>query len=91
MKLEGVVPQPENEKWSDMIARINVPGRVVEVAGETYDYFLEVLPPRFMRGWMFAFAEGEEPLTIFWQKDCKFYARRLSDQEHDQACGRVPL
>ena len=89
MKLEDVVPQPEHEEWSDMIARITVPGRVAEVTEKTYDYFLEVLPPRLMRSSMFVFAEGEDPLTIFWQKEGKYYCRRLTDAEHDQACGRV--
>lgn len=42
---------------------------------EVYYYFLEVLPPIYMRGAEFGFAEGREPVTRFWQEDGKFYGQ----------------
>src|SRR2546426_112399 len=60
------VPRPDNEEWSAMIARISVPGRIADIDEEAYFYFLEVLPPKFMGGGCFAFAEGAEPFRFFW-------------------------
>ena len=51
-----------------MIARTTLFGRVCEVAGETYDYFLEVLPPRWMGmgngGFAFGDFGGEKGVAI---------------------------
>ena len=59
------VPRPEGEDWKAMIARIHVTGTIAEIDEETYWYFLEVLPPKYMNGGLFAFAEGAESLKIF--------------------------
>ena len=91
MQTEDAVPQPEHEEWSDMIARISQPDRVVEVTEETYYYFLEVLPPRFMEHFVFGFAEGDEVLKIFWEKGSKFYCRTLTEEQHRQAGGKSYL
>ena len=64
-----IIPCPEAEEWADLINRISVPGRINEVTEDTYWYFLEVLPPKHMRCSMFAFAEGAEPIRLFWRKD----------------------
>ena len=77
---------PENETWEQMIQRVHVPGRLHAITEETYWYFLEVLPPKWMDRRYFAFAEGQEPLSIFWQQQNDFYCRRLTQEETDQFC-----
>ena len=81
-----VVPRPENEQWSAMIERISVPATVAEIDEETYWYFLEVLPPKFMRQSLFAFAEGAEPLRIYWQRGQRYFSRQLTQEETVQFC-----
>ena len=63
-----IVPRPEGEEWAGMIERIHRAGTVQEVNEETYDWFLECLPPKYMNGGLFAFAEGAEPLKLFWSR-----------------------
>lgn len=51
-------------------------GETIEITRDTFDYFLEVLPPVYMRRTMildgqsrdvaFGFAEGYELITAFW-------------------------
>jgi hypothetical protein len=53
-------------------------GQTQEVDEDTFDYFLDVLPPRDMGGGWFAFAEGMEPLRFFWRRAGKFFCRQLS-------------
>lgn len=87
LSTEGeVVPQPQAEEWSETINRMHVTGRVNEITNETYWYFLEVLPPKLMRSNFFAFAEGQEPLTLFWEASGKHYCRRLTDEETNRFC-----
>src|SRR5262245_56282007 len=57
------------------------PGFVAEVDEETYFYFLEVLPPQFMCGGAFAFAEGMEPYILFWRERGRYFARMLTWDE----------
>ena len=60
LKQGNIVPRPDGEDWSGMIERTGTAGRVALIDGEIYDYFLEVLPPRWMgMGCGFAFAEGD--------------------------------
>lgn len=82
-------PLPTEESWSEMIARIQVTQRIHEIRADTFDYFLEVLPPKWMRGHFFAFAEGQEPLQLFWNAADSadtFFTRRLTEEEIDQFC-----
>jgi hypothetical protein len=65
--------RPDDEAWDAMIARIGTPETVAEVSEETYAYFLEVLPPHYQSGGLFAFAEGLEPLCLFWRGSDKCY------------------
>ena len=93
------VPLPDHEGWSAMIARTTLFGRVCKVAGETYDYFLEVLPPRWMGmgNGGFAFGEGADPLRHFWAANTphgrQFFCRQLDEIETRQFCrlARIPL
>jgi hypothetical protein len=81
-----VVPRPLDEDWSAMIARTSREGVVCAIDEATYDYFLEVLPPRYM-GQGFAFAEGAEPLRLFWMtKPDQFFCRQLTWDETKEFC-----
>jgi hypothetical protein len=81
-----VVPRPQNEEWSALIERISVPATIAEVDQETYFYFLEVLPPNFMRQSLYAFCEGAEPLRLFWQKGQRYFCRQLTQDETATFC-----
>jgi hypothetical protein len=73
------------------IERIRVTGRIHEITEEFSLYFLDVLPPKIHGGWWFAFADGQEPLTIFWQSAGKRYCRRLTDDETARLCNASGL
>ena len=81
-----IVPRPDGEEWKAMIARIHVTGTIAEIEEETYWYFLEVLPPKYQRGNLFAFAEGAEALRIFWQKGDAYFCRQLTWDETTDFC-----
>ncbi len=73
------VYRPDDEAWDAMIARISTPETVAEVGEDTYTYFLEVLPPHYQSGSLFAFAEGMEPLRLFWRAtDKRYWCRQLT-------------
>jgi hypothetical protein len=80
------VPRPENETWTAMIARISSPDKIAHIDEDTFTYFLEVLPPKFQSGNVFAFAEGSEPLRLFWRNDGHFFCRQLSWNETKTFC-----
>src|SRR5438552_10877859 len=80
------VPRPDNEEWKSMIGRISVPGTIAEIDEGAFWYFLEVLPPKFQRGSVFAFAEGAEPLRLFWQKSDHYFCRQLTWDETKAFC-----
>lgn len=80
------VPLPDNEEWAGMISRINQFHVVHEVAEETYDYFLEVLPPKWMGCGGFAFAEGAEPLHIFVRYQGRYRCLRLDQDQTTLFC-----
>ena len=62
------------------------PGRKYEVSEEVFYYFLEVLPPRWMSGSVFAFGEGCDPFRLFWQRDGQFFGRELTEEETVRFC-----
>jgi hypothetical protein len=81
-----VTPRPEGEDWPALIARISTHGQIAAIDEETFWYFLEVLPPKYQRGGLFAFAEGAEALRLFWRKgDCHF-CRQLTWDETTDFC-----
>ncbi len=84
-------PQPENEPWSETIARISNAARIAEITEETWWYFLEVLPPRIQTGKWFAFAEGQEPLRLFWRRGGKHYCRQLTETQSRHVCETMGL
>ena len=82
-----IEPLPESQlSWPETIERLHVEGRIVEVDDETYDYFLDVLPPRYMRGNLFAFCEGYDRFILFWRRNGKYLARQLSESDTDTFC-----
>jgi len=84
LKSDRPAPRPTGaEKWEALVARISRPGEVQEVDDRTFDYFLEVLPPRWMGGGSFAFGEGADVLRLFWNdRNDRFYCRQLTWEEH---------
>ena len=77
---------PDDEVWPDLMERISVPGRINEIAEETYWYFLEVLPPKLFNGNQFSFAEGDEPLRLFWRQQGRCFCRQLTREETERVC-----
>ena len=83
---------PADESWEQMIQRINVTGRIHQITEEVFYYFLEVLPPRWLRSSQFVFAEGADPLQLFWMRRAQIaqpemhFTRQLIDAEIDEFC-----
>ena len=90
---QEAVARPDNETWSTMIERIKPIGRVSVVDEETFDWFLECLPPKFMFKGGFAFAEGAEPLRLFWKRKGRYLTRHLTWDETQEFCrlAGIPL
>jgi hypothetical protein len=79
-------PLPENEEWAAAVERLSVPGRINEISEDIYFEFLEVLPPKLLRGSFFAFAEGQEPLRVFLRRQERYLGRQLTQEETDKLC-----
>lgn len=58
-------------------------GVTVVIDEATYMERLEILPPRYMSGLLFAYGEGAGPFTLFWQQGGQYFAHQLS--QHDTA------
>lgn len=88
-----VNPMPKAEDWRQMIARASVEGHIAEVSEEFYWYFLEVLPPKYMDCHCFCFAEGAEPLRVFWRRGDRYFVRYLTWGETEAFChsAHMPL
>ena len=80
------VPQPENEEWAAAVERLSVPGRINEISEDIYFEYLEVLPPKLLRGSFFAFAEGQEPFRVFLRRQERYLGRLLTQEETDRLC-----
>ena len=85
LKAAPLASRPPEEDWSAMIARTSQTGVVCGIEEETYDYFLDVLPPKYM-GRGFAFAEGAEPLRWFWRAGDQCFCRQLTWDETREFC-----
>ena len=86
--LQAGVPSllPKGEIWSEMIRRMTAPGALCEVSEDTFDYFLDVLPPRWMGREGFAFGEGMDYVRLFWKSGEKFLSRQLTREENVTFC-----
>lgn len=82
---------PDEEEWTEVVNRLSVAGRIAEISADVWEYFLEVLPPKLMGRGYFCFAEGQEPLRIFWRQQGKYFGRQLSQQETDRLCDLAGL
>ena len=75
--------------------RTHIENTIHEINEETYWYFLEVLPPKWFNGNLFAFAEGQEPLRLHWhygsRAENRYYCRQLTDEQTNQFCDAVGL
>jgi len=76
----------DDEDCYALMRRISVPGRINEITEDTYWYFLEALPPRLFNGNQFCFAEGDEPLRLFWSRHGHYFCRQLTREETDRIC-----
>ena len=86
LKTSEPAPLPDREAWSDMIRRTTAAGAACEVSEDTFDYFLDVLPPRWMGREGFAFGEGMDDVRLFWKSAEKFFSRQLTCEEHETFC-----
>ena len=64
--------------WEDSVT--------VEIGETTYLQYFELLPPRFMRGSLFAFGEGSGNFILFWEQDGRHFARQLSTPDTNTFC-----
>jgi len=69
------------------------PGLVYEINGETYDWFVEVLPPHYLDRGVYCFAEGWTPFVLFFARAGRFFARLLTWDETRTFCrlAGIPL
>ncbi len=82
---------PATETWEEVMNRTRVENSIHEINEETYWYFLEVLPPKWFNGNLFAFAEGQEPLRLHWRKHMQYFCRQLTDEQTNQFCDLTGL
>ena len=80
------IAKPETESRREMLQRITSASRPSEIDEETYFWFLEILPPRFMLGSYFCFAEGIEPFRFFWRRNGRHFVRSLDWQQTMNLC-----
>jgi hypothetical protein len=84
--LDTGYPILTKSNWQETIEGMDSKA-VRECDEEVFDYFLEVLPPVFMNKKFkftdglevrasFGFAEGYEPITVFWREGKKYFLRR---------------
>lgn len=78
--------QEAAKAYWDAFIRVMRSGKPFECDREMYEYWLGVLPPVFMGrtvAWPdgmkvrahYGFAEGEEPICAFWEREGRFYGR----------------
>ena len=80
------IPKRENEGWETIMNRIESASGPAEIDEETYWWFIEILPPRFMRENYFCFAEGMEPFRLFWQRNNRYFVRSLDWHQTRNFC-----
>ena len=86
-----ITSQPVDEDWVSMIERTTTPGKIHEITEGDYCYFFHVLPPKLIGGSRFAFAEGDEPLRLFWKRRDRYFCRQLTRSETHQLCDATGL
>lgn len=88
LKEGEVIPRPETDDWKTHVEHISAEGRIAAITEEEYDYWLEVLPPHWMRGSQFCFAEGAEAFRLFWhdRQTDRYLCRQLMWDETATFC-----
>lgn len=56
------------------------------IDADTFDWYLDILPPRWMQGGEFMHAEGLESFRLFWRAKGGHYCRHLTEEETQQFC-----
>ena len=79
------------ESWEDLIKRVSTAGVVAEVDAETFDYFLDVLPPKWMGHGCYCFAEGAEALRYFYKSSGRFFCRQMTWDETAAFCAAAGI
>jgi hypothetical protein len=64
---EPVAGGPVNETWRETLARVRS-GALAQIDLQTYDYFLEILPPLYVGPSFYAFAQAAEPIKLFFHR-----------------------
>src|SRR5882672_11336747 len=78
---------PGDVDWTRHVYEISVPRQIMSLNEDDWTYWLEFLPPRWMSGSHFCFAEGEESFRFFWAtKEGQFFARQLDVEETLEFC-----
>lgn len=75
--------------WAEFLVEMGTEGKHVEITEAMWYYWLECLPPVFMtehvaypagsmdfRFYDFGFAEGAEPVVLFWREGHRFFCMR---------------
>lgn len=61
-------------------------GVTVEIDEPNYYRYLDMLPPRFMSGDLFAFGEGAGNFVLFWNEGSRYFAHQLSLEDTKTFC-----
>lgn len=86
MVAAAMTAQADDEDWYALVDRISVPGRVHEITGDAFRWFLHAWPPRLLGENHFGFAQADEPLRLFWTSNGRFFCRQLTRQETNRLC-----
>jgi hypothetical protein len=94
-KLKGgptISGTPGEKNWKQHVKEISTPCQVVSITEDDWNYWLEVLPPRWASGSHFCFAEGDEPFRLFWTtRENQFFGRQLTIEETLTFCRFVEI
>ncbi len=77
---------PWDLSHAERIEAMSQQGRIVAIDAETWWWYLDVLPPRWMRGDAFVFAEGYDRFRLFWRRGEEHFVRQLSEEETVRFC-----
>lgn len=73
------VPSEDDPPWYEL-------RKLYEIDEETYWYFLELLPPRWISGDWFAFGEGAGTFRLYFRTTEGHFVRQLDDDETRTFC-----
>src|SRR5207253_4918766 len=95
LKHADIVCRPAEEDGQELMQPFCPPGRIFEVSEDDYDYWLNVLPPKWIRGGHFCIGEGADCFRLFWfdKQTERYLARQLTWDETVLFCqlAEMPL